>query len=599
VIDENDGVEKVSSSGAHLFAMGPNVDGELEEVIGNVGSLLCERDFDRGETGFKCILKNNSVVQWGMAPGHVGGDSDVRMTLGLPDMSPEHTLGIQDGRALLVGAQQRAEPWPSHSRVRETLDRLSAATDCATMRLKTMAMPDRTNDTCTAFCNVWNTDMQVPHQPPASQQHRHRPPPSSPGAIAMSPVFPASHVTLDSPDDLTPQLVSQTPIADPTAPDSFADSPIHRSGQDEENQKLSDTDHFRNVVMSPGVFAGRIGTAAGSVAEGDDIVARSGRRRVPAAVCSNSVLPELPVFSLPDGARESIGIAVQEPATKRCKAGEAAVKPNMPLHTPSQQVQSHQQMISNEDEKQTSAVQDAFDGGGSTGGSSTGSSAADQLETNPVMPREKKAPEVQEPPHQWNINWDRWDERELNSGLPNGIFLSSPAESTCMTDAQGNGATGSPTEIISSADEGDAEDDMQESTTCVPEWSHTATHSPTEIRSSADEGDAEDDLQESTTVVPDWSHTCSLDVEDIAVPQEPTLMWYKSPEDFGMDANFAEYLGMSERALWHVLPIVHVKFGFGEHCPAEQAAYLQLVESSRNTMLVEELQESEQKSIHS
>jgi hypothetical protein len=312
-------------------------------------------------------------------------------------------------------------------------------------------------------------------------------------------------------------------------------------------------------------------------------------------MCSNSVLPELPVFVLPDGARESIGIAVQEPATKRSKAGEAAVKPNMPLHEPSLMVQSQQQMISNVDEKQTSAVQDAFDGGGSTGGSSTGSSAADQLETNPVMPQERKAPEVQEPPHQWNINWDRWDERELNSGLPNGIFLSSPAESTCMTDALGNGATGSPTEIISSADEGDAEDDMQESTTCVPEWSRTATHSPTEIKSSADEGDAEDDLQESTTVVPDWSPTCSIDVEDIAVPQEPTLMWYKSPEDFGMDANFAEYLGMSERALWHILPIVHVKFGFGEHCPAEQAAYLQHVESSRNKMLVEELQESERK----
>jgi hypothetical protein len=619
VTDENDGVEKVSSSGWHLFVMGPNTDGELEEVIGRVGSLLWERDFDRGETGFKCILKNNSVVHWGMAPGHVGGDSDMRMMLGLPDMSPENTLGIQDGRALLLGAQQRAEPWPNHSRVRETVDRFSAATDCSTMRLKTMAMHDRTNDTCTAFCNVRNTDMQIPRQPPASQQQRHRPPPSSPGAIAMSPVVPASHVTLDSPDDLTPQLVSQTPIADPTAPDSLADTPIHRSGQDEENQKLSDTDLFRNVVMSPGVVAGRIGTAAGSIAEGNDIVARSGRRRIPAAVCSNSVLPELTVFSLPDGARESIGIDVPEPVTKRCKAGEAAVKPSMSLHTSSKQVQSHQQMISNEDEKQTSAVQDVFDGGGSTGGSSTGSSAAYQLETNPVMPREKKAPEVQEPPHQWNRNWDRRDERELNSRLPNGMFLSS-LESTCLADAHGNGATGSPTEIISfadddmqesttfvpewslgsgspteiisSADEGDAEDDMQESTTFVPEWS-LGSGSPTEIIRSADEGDAEDDLQESTTFVPDWSRMCSLDVEDIAVPQEPTLMWYKSPEEFGMDANFAEYLGMSERALWHVLPIVHVKFGFGEHDPKERAAYLQLVESFRHTMLVQELQESE------
>ena len=53
MIDENNGVEKVSSSGAHLFAMGSNVDGELKEVLRHVGSLLCERDFDRGETGFK------------------------------------------------------------------------------------------------------------------------------------------------------------------------------------------------------------------------------------------------------------------------------------------------------------------------------------------------------------------------------------------------------------------------------------------------------------------------------------------------------------------------------------------------------------------
>ena len=69
-------------------------------------------------------------------------------------------------------------------------------------------------------------------------------------------------------------------------------------------------------------------------------------------------------------------------------------------------------------------------------------------------------------------------------------------------------------------------------------------------------------------------------------------MWYKSPEEFGMDATFAEYLGMSERALWHLLPIVRVKFGFGEHDTAEQAEYMQLVESFRNTMLVQELQDS-------
>ena len=81
-------------------------------------------------------------------------------------------------------------------------------------------------------------------------------------------------------------LVAQTPPADPTAPDSSADSPLHKSGQDEENQKLSAADHVRNVSMSPGVLAGRIGTAAGSFAEGDGIVARSGRRRLPAVVRS-------------------------------------------------------------------------------------------------------------------------------------------------------------------------------------------------------------------------------------------------------------------------------------------------------------------------
>ena len=66
-----------------------------------------------------------------------------------------------------------------------------------------------------------------------------------------------------------------------------------------------------------------------------------------------------------------------------------------------------------------------------------------------------------------------------------------------------------------------------------------------------------------------------------------------APEDFGMDATFAEYLGMSERALWHLLPIVRAKVGFGEHDQAEQAEYMQLVESFRNTMLVQELQDSE------
>ena len=133
-------------------------------------------------------------------------------------------------------------------------------------------------------------------------------------------------------------LVAQTPPADPTAPDSSADSPIHRSGQDEENQKLSAADHVRNVSMSPGVLAGRIGTAAGSFAEGDGIVARSERRKLPAVVRSPILLSELPPLSFPDGFRESIGIAVQEPASKRVKAGEVAVKLTMPPHTPSQQV---------------------------------------------------------------------------------------------------------------------------------------------------------------------------------------------------------------------------------------------------------------------
>ena len=300
---------------------------------------------------------------------------------------------------------------------------------------------------------------------------------------------------------------------------------------------------------------------------------------------SHILLPELPPFSFPDGFRESIGIAVQEPAAKRVKAGEAAVKLNMPPHTPSQQVQIHQQMTSTE-EKQTSAVQDAFDGGGSAGGGSTGGSAADQLETNPVMPEEKKAPEVQEPPHQWNQDGDIWRVEEVSSGRANRNSLSSP-ESTCTTvvpkkaDAQGNGeqeydtAAGSPTKSISSADEGssvdDAEDDMQGSP------SHPCDSS----------------AGEEPTFVPCWSRTSSLDVEDIAVPQEPTLMWYKSPEDFGMGSSCAEFLGMSERALWHSLPIVRVKFGFGEHEPAEQAEYLQLVENFRNTMLAQELQDSE------
>ena len=88
------------------------------------------------------------------------------------------------------------------------------------------------------------------------------------------------------------------------------------------------------------------------------------------------------------------------------------------------------------------------------------------------MPEEKKAPEVQEPPHQWNTSWDRWHERELNNARPNGISLSSP-ESTCTTvvpkkaDAQGNGeqeydtAAGGPTESISSSDEGSSDDDAE------------------------------------------------------------------------------------------------------------------------------------------
>ena len=96
---------------------------------------------------------------------------------------------------------------------------------------------------------------------------------------------------------------------------------------------------------------------------------------------------------------------------------------------------------------------------------------------------------------------------------------------------------------------------------------------------------------EESAFVPCWSRTSSLDGEHVAVPQEPTLTRYKSPEDFGMDATFAEYLGMSERALWHQLPTVRKKFGFGEHDTAEQAEYMQLVESFGHTMLVQELQE--------
>jgi hypothetical protein len=67
-------------------------------------------------------------------------------------------------------------------------------------------------------------------------------------------------------------LVAQTPLAEQTtAPDSSADSPIHKSGQDTEHQKLSANDHFSNIPMSSGVFADRIGSAAGSFVETNGI----------------------------------------------------------------------------------------------------------------------------------------------------------------------------------------------------------------------------------------------------------------------------------------------------------------------------------------
>jgi hypothetical protein len=605
VIDENNGVEKMSSSGAHLFAMGSNKDGELKDVIARVGSLLRERDFDRGANGFKCVLKNSSVVQWGMAPGHVVGDSDVRSMLGLPDMSPEQTLGIQDGRSMLVGAQQKAEPWPNHSRVRETLDWWSAVAACETLRRKNIVLPDGSNDTHTAFCNVRNTDTHGALPPPTPQQHHQHPPTSSPEDIVMSPVSPASPVTLDSPDDTTAQLVSQTPLADPTAPDNSADSPIdsrqHRSGQDEENQKLSD-----------GVIAGKTDTAAGSFAEADDIVAQRVRKRLPAVLCHHIVLPELPPLSFPEQFWETIGIDVQEPAAKRAKAEEAAFKQVRII-----EARLSQQVRSIEEEKQTSEVQDAFDGGGSAGGGSTEGVAADQLETNSVMPEEKKATKVQETPQQWNQDGDSWCVEEVSSGRANRNSLSSP-ESTCATVvskkavAQGKGehecdtAPGSPTESISSSDEGSSDDDAEGMTNGPDRQCDRQCHtergrsSDDDIQGSPSHAVAGYAGEEESSFVPCWSPETesSIDSEHVAVPPEPTLMWYKSPEEFGMDATFAEYIGMSERALWHLLPIVCVKFGFGEHDQAEQIEYMQLVERFRQSMLVQELQESEQNSSH-